>query len=545
MKSPLIYLTAVKLKNQLKEALKHPAKLIYILFLAAILALNVFSGNAEELPVSELHSLSELTAILILFYTLMFLIIFLGGLEGNSGNTPLFTQSDTHLLFPAPLSPNKVLFYGLFRQLGLSLLLGFFLLFQYAWLHTLFGITYGHLLLIVVGYALILFLGQLCAMAAYTRTSGNTGARRMVKLCTYGAFIIYVLLLLFACKEPLAAQLSGKGNLSELLGAAVSFLSTLPGLLFPVSGWIAGMVGGLISGELPFPWLLPVLTLLLVTALLLLILKTKANYYEDVLLSAEIAQTAIEAKKEGKFAELSPKKVRLGKTGIKKGWGASAIYHKHKVENRRSGVLFLSRMSLIFIICIYAGAIILRGSIDPDAEDGSIIIAIFALGTYLQLFSETLGRFNLELLKPYLYLIPEPPLKKLLYAIKETLIADCWEALVIFLPVAVILQASPLDAIFCILARISFALLFTAGNVLVERVFGVVHSKVLTSLFYFLALLLMAIPGIVLGVVLFSFASLPGLVGVLLGMMLANIPISLLVFFLCRNLLQYAELSGK
>ena len=37
MKSPLVYLTAVKLKNQLKEAVKHPAKLIYIIVLAAVL----------------------------------------------------------------------------------------------------------------------------------------------------------------------------------------------------------------------------------------------------------------------------------------------------------------------------------------------------------------------------------------------------------------------------------------------------------------------------------------------------------------------------
>ena len=37
---------------------------------------------------------------------------------------------------------------------------------------------------------------------------------------------------------------------------------------------------------------------------------------------------------------------------------------------------------------------------------------------------------------------------------------------------------------------------FTAGNVCVERVFGMVRSKTLISLFYFLVLLLMAIPGI-------------------------------------------------
>ena len=37
MKSPLVYLTAVKLKNQLKGVLKSPAKLLYGVFLLSLI----------------------------------------------------------------------------------------------------------------------------------------------------------------------------------------------------------------------------------------------------------------------------------------------------------------------------------------------------------------------------------------------------------------------------------------------------------------------------------------------------------------------------
>ncbi|CCX37226.1 putative uncharacterized protein [Clostridium sp. CAG:1013] len=231
-----------------------------------------------------------------------------------------------------------------------------------------------------------------------------------------------------------------------------------------------------------------------------------------------------------------PKNVRVGKSGLGKGWGASAIYYKHRVENRRSGVLLISNMSLLFCVIILVFSFFMR-------EEG--IVPVFAFATYMQLFSVALGRFNRELIKPYIYLIPEPPLKKLLYALKESLLTDAMEALVLFVIVGLVMGASPVEIIFCVLARISFALLFTAGNVLVERVFGMVSSKALIFLFYFLALLLMAVPGIVLAVVLSVVVPVFTVAVALAGMTAVNVVIGVLVLWLCRNLLQYAELNNK
>ena len=165
------------------------------------------------------------------------------------------------------------------------------------------------------------------------------------------------------------------------------------------------------------------------------------------------------------------------------------------------------------------------------------------MSTYMQMFSESLGRFNWEISKPYIYLIPKPSFKKLLFATAETLMADCVEAVVIYVPVALLLGLGPVEMVLCILARISFSLLFTSGNILVERVFGTVRSKGLILFFYFVALMLLAVPGIALGVVLLGLF--PGAIGMLLGMLVCNVPVALLVTFLCRNLLQYAELNGK
>lgn len=538
MKSPLVYLTLKKLKNQIKGIFKSPAKLVYAIVMIALLALVIFSGNMDdgELLSDGYRPLSELTAVLTLFYTFMFLLTLI---QGSSSNTPMFSLSDVTLLFPAPLSSNKILFYGLCRQLGLSLLLGFFLLFQYSWLHGMFGVSYVGLLLVVLGYAAVLFLSQLCSMAIYTRQSGNERAQKLTKRIIPGVAVLYLLWAAYTCREPLLALLSGGQDYGAALTAGAGFFSTLPGLLFPASGWVAGLIGGLLTGDYMLSLLMLGLIAALVLALILLIVKNKNNYYEDVLATAETAQSAVTAQKEGQLQDVVPKHVKVGKIGLQKGWGASAVYYKHKVENRRSGAFFLSGVSLIFVVIIIIMSLFFR-----FMEEASLA-AVFAMSTYMQLFSCALGRFNKELTKPYLYLIPEPPLKKMLYALRERLTTALMEALLIFIPVGFILSLSPVETVCCIGARLTFELLFTTGNIVVERVFGTVSSKVLVFFFYFLVLILMAAPGIAAGVLLMTLATLPEMVGLFLGMGTVNILISLLALFLCRNLLQYAELNNK
>ncbi len=545
MKSPLVYLTAVKLKNQLKEAVKHPAKLFYVIFLAAMLAVTVIGGRDAEMDPRPLY---ELTAIMVLFYSLMFLMTFINGLNGGAGNYPMFTLSDVSMLFPSPLKPNKVLFYGLTRQLGLSLLLGFFLLFQYTWLHAAYGIEYIHLVLIVVGYAMCLFLGQVCAMAAYTRTSGNDDARRVLRYIVYAVTLGFVAWLVLSCLPQITVGANPDDMFSFALFGSVEagakFLSTI-GIFFPVSGWAAGFIGGIFTGDYAVAGICVLLMLAAFAISLLLVVKNKNNYYEDVLQTAEVAQSAITAKKEGRPAEVTPKKVRVGKTGLERGSGASAMFHKHLLENRRSGVFLFSKMTVVFML-ITIGCAVLYSFIFSEEEDNTAaFVAVFAMSTYMQMFSESMGRFSWEISKPYIYLMPEPPFKKLLWATAETLMADCVEAVCLFVPIGVILNIGPLDTVLCILTRITFSLLFTSGNILVERVFGTVRSKGLILFFYIIALMIMAVPGIILGVFAMGLEFLPGAAGMLLGMIAANVPIALLVMFLCRNVLQYAELNGN
>lgn len=87
----------------------------------------------------------------------------------------------------------------------------------------------------------------------------------------------------------------------------------------------------------------------------------------------------------------------------------------------------------------------------------------------------------------------------------------------------------------------SYALLFQSGNLLLER-FWSGASKALIMFLYFLILILLTLPGILIAVFLMVLLNLPG--GVSGGLLVAgiiNIPVALLLLYLLRDMLQYAE----
>ena len=521
----IVYLFSRTLKNSLREFVKSPGKLILALLVLLGLASVILSSAVSPAAAPEaLRDKQELFAVVLALFVFIFVA---NTLKGLSSGASFYSMADVNLLFATPISQAKILFYGLLRQAGVSLLVGFFLLFQYANLKNIYGVTMPEMLALLLGYCIVFFCSNLAAMVIYSFTSSSVKTRGIVRTVIYtvtGALIVYVA----------GAAYLGQPE-TPLLEGVVKAANSLPANLFPVAGWLTAASAGAASGQL-----LPLIaglaaTVALIGALLWLITRHNADFYEDVLKATEVSFTAITAKKEGKMAETLPQNVRVGRTGLGKGRGASAFYYKHLVEDRRGRVFLFDLNSLIFIVVIIAAAFFMK-------EAG--ILGVFIMATYMQFFTVALGRWAKELLFPYVYLVPQPAFQKLIMISLENIRKIVLEAIVIFIPVGLILSLGPVDILFVIIARIGFGLLFMAGNFLVERLFGSVSSKVLILLFYFMALVLIAMPGVILAVI--TGVLLPGMQGLpLLVTAVWNIPISLLIAFACRNMLDNAEINNR
>jgi hypothetical protein len=192
MGSPLIYLIGSKLKNQIKSFFKSPGKIIYLVILIALIVLSAAGGGRAGNDGLTFRDIRELTAGVSAFYSVMAVLI---SYKGFSNGASMYTMADVNFLFAGPFLQRKVLFYGLFRQLGASLLLGFFILFQYSWLHGVFNIGYSDLLIILLGYAFTVFFAQIAAMVIYSLTSSDDRKKSLAKTVYFlvvGAFAAYI-----------------------------------------------------------------------------------------------------------------------------------------------------------------------------------------------------------------------------------------------------------------------------------------------------------------------------------------------------------------
>lgn len=516
--SALSYLVTRKFKNRFLEILKKPSQLVMLLIFVLLIGFTAFTSETTHR--NDFRDINELYSAVMLLYTVIFVLV---GKNGFSNGASMFSIADVNLIFVSPFKNTKVLFYGLLSQLGRSLTLGVFILYQSALVRDTYGVGYEALVYIFIGYGITVFLSQMVAMLIYSLTSSDDRKCFIAKVIFYSAIGAFATLLIYKSYSL------GGINLQNLVAVSGTPLMKA----FPVSGVMSLAVEGMLTENVRLIAFALVYCILFVAVFYCIVYFTSKDFYEDVLQSAEVSYSAITARKEGKVQENTPRNVKTGKTGFTRGFGASVLYEKHKKENRRSRTFILSGMSLVFALLTVVYCYIMR---EP--------IGIFALNVYMLTIGVGAGRWAKELQLPYVYLIPEKSYKKLFYILKEEIPGIALESVVCFLPVYFILKVSATETVAMILARISFGFLFIGINLILQRFMGSSDKKFLVISVYFLLIALMSAPSIAAGVLVnmylpfnmeFTYAA----------MAIMNLPVSFITLYCCRNILEYADYNNK
>ncbi len=518
MKS-LLYLLVLKGKNNILALLKKPLQLLLIAVFVALMCFTIFS--AEMSQGSTYRNIEELYSIILLYFAGIFIMFSKNGFHSGAS---VFSMADVNLLFSSPIKSKLILTYGLFQQLSKAITLGFFILYQSALIRSTYDVGFSALIFILIGYALTVLLSQMTAMLIYSFTCSDEKKKRVVKGGYYSVIGAFFALLMFMTYK--------KGDFS-----LVSFGETLREkvfLFFPVSGVTSLFCEGAISGDAIKILIGLGLIALSIGLFYVLISFINADYYEDVLKATEVSFSAITARKEGKAHEATPTNVKVGKTGLKKGFGASAIAEKHKTENRRSRVFLVNITSLVFICLSAVYSFIMK----------DMPVIVFCLNVYMLTVSVGTGRWAREFSYPYIYLIPESSFKKLIYLLKGDIPNLAIESVLCFIPAHFILRQSVFVTVGMIIARISFAFLFIGVNMVLQRFFGSTDKKIFIGFVYFFLIMLFSLPAILVGAFLGGVLFFDSAI-VYLVITVVNIAISAITLFLTRNVLSYSEINSK
>ena len=516
--SALLYLFIKKTKNRIRCFIKQPSKMISALLIIAVFGLSFYTSLSSH---SGGHrDIDEFYAIVAAVYAFLFVNI---SKNGFSAGASFFGMADINLLFTSPVKSSEILFFGMVEQLGKTLYMGVFVLFQYGLAHQYYDVNYFTLLFVALGYGITVLFSQMTAMLIYIISSDSEKKGKIIKTAYYSVLIFFAVYVIYK------SDIVNGFRLSELVAAIRN-----DGLyLFPVSGFLCLTVEG--ACESHWPGILIGILCCIAFAVMyyIFVARMKSDFFEDVLKSSENTHSAIIAAKEGNAGEVLPTKIRIGDIGFKRGFGASAVREKHRIENRRGNTFLLSKTSILMIVMTAVYAFVV-----PE------LTGVFVVSAYTLIISVASGRWAKELTSPYAYLIPEKPFVKLLNLIWEQLPKIVLESVLCFIPVHFVIRCDIIVTVSMIVGRISFGFLFIAANLVMQRIFGMKGKSVLSVTVYILLITFLSIPSVLVGVGMSMFIPFNPQFN-FFAMSIVNIIISPLLLLICRNVLEYSEYNYR
>ncbi len=477
------YLLLMQAKNALLALKKSKGKLILYVFLVVMIVGLAIMTQYSQLEVGETYV--DIAILKLCYFAFLMLFLWFSVSKGTSKGDTFFSMEDVNLLFVSPLSPQSILLYGLIKMVKLAFWAGFFLLFQTNSLGNLFGIGIGEIILLFAGFIVSMVVCQILCLVIYNTCNGRPGRQRIAKV---------LLMLTFA--PLLISVATGYLSSGDVMGTLIDAANG-PAMRFaPIAGWMTESTMAAVQGLWTQSVLWLAATLALGGALVAYLMTSVSDYYEDVLVATETAFERARAQKEGSVdagAKADERTVKIGRADIR-GTGARALFGKHLLElSRERGLMLLPMSSVLMVACAALLALFMRG------EAGSMVILQIAL--WVQVIRVGMGRGIKELYKHYIYLIPEPPVAKIVWSNAEGMAQSLIEGVLMFVVAGLILGDGPLmiAALVCVYAL--FTLVLLAVNYLSLRWTGAEISEGLLVALYYIAVVVVLMPGLVLGIV--------------------------------------------
>lgn len=397
---------------------------------------------------------------------ILLLVVVLWGIYGGSKKgSDFFLMADANILFAAPLKAQTVLMFRLSFQILALLFFTFYLIFQVPSMKLILGLDNFAIIAIFLAWGMLLFMSKLMSVFTYTLTATYEHLKKYVV-----PFVFAVGLLVVAATGAVYISTGSDYMATLRLTYGADWSNYIP-----VFGWYKAMVMNAINGHVLASLGYMALNLVFLIALVWGIWHIKADFYEDALAGAQkrddMTKAALEGRNINKDKKQSAKRAqklehKVRKSYELKGWGASVFLHKSILNRRRfSKFGFVTNTLLLYLAIGGLGAAFM--AYKTDLREISVIGLIMALTLFFRNFGNPI---EIESSHNWLFLVPEDPYKKVLYAILAGSV-DCVLDLLPGIVVAtVILRGNPLMALLWLATLASMDFMFSCFGLLLQAI---------------------------------------------------------------------------
>lgn len=518
----VFYMWRHSIKNYFKQAIKKPAPLIVYLLLLALVIFSLVMSSSQDIMAAE-RNVTGYAAVLVGVFLLIAVLSILNGLKQGAA---LFSVADVNFLFTSPVDASKILLCGIAKQASIMLMASLFMIAQYPNMRNLAGLDGMALLGLMVAYAGVGIVLNILSAALYAMCASSPVRRRRAYICITTLFAAILICFAFAMMQA-----------ADIQQALIMVFGSNVWNFIPIIGWARGLA--VAFAEYQFLHAAIYSLLLLVSGYLCtrLLQGSDMDFFEDVLLAAELADQKREDAKTGRMTARGGVSSRVKRDlGALGGKGAFVFAHRILRERSRGGLGLLDTSTLgaaaVPLICM-----VLLGT---DSGINASLWPLFFMAAWILLFINLRSNIQRELTFPLLYLAPFSAFTKLLAILLPQFIKSLVDGAVFALLVTVLLKVSVLEGLITLLYYVSITMVFSAGSLIVERLLGSMRNRVVVKFLYMFMLLVLYIPGAIAAIILG--ASLPANLDYLLCV-IWNSLMAFLVVFLCRNILTNMELA--
>lgn len=435
---------------------------------------------------------------------LVIVLLVFGAHSGMKKGSDIFVMADVNFLFTAPMKPQSVLLFRLTFQMLAVVAGSIYLLFQIPNLVLNAGVPLEACLVIFLAFIVACIYQKLFSVGMYTITATYEKTRKfavpvMIAICLILAAVVGFVFL---------------ANDKDIWRTLELTLSSGWMRMIPIVGWIKGLVFYAIKGNLPMILVYFVLNVLGMAVLVYFIWHMKADFYEDAMAGAQTREEMVQAVAENrKVVELNADgtkkkdKRKVKETAVSlfgKAYGARTFFAKELIVRKRLARFGFLTTTMLWYLTICVGMAVLNVKVfemDEFTITGIILMAVLFFRNYGNPIAQ-------ETSMNWLFLVPENPYKKVLFAMLAGTYATAMDLLPGMILAMLIMEANPVAMALWFVVLITMDFMLSGVGLLLEALFPASAMEMVKASIQMLlkfAVIIFIVIAIVIGVVIDSF----------------------------------------